>query len=148
MAALWCWTRCSLLFCVLQSCEGKQVEIVIPHRREFSSEGLHKLERCHQGESCDFHKSTAAALSSRVDMADMLSKQAATEKQHNRQYLLKVSSCQGLVMPRPTTAWWWSCDETNSNLHQLLFLWGWRLFCHQSISWKAAAKVHCPRSPK
>ena len=89
---------------MLQSCEGRQVEIVIPHRREFSSEGLHKLERCHQGESCDFHKSTTAALASRIDAADMLSKQAATEKQHNRLYLLKVSSsilflaCQGLPL--------------------------------------------------
>ena len=35
-------------------------------------------------ESCDFHKSTAAALASRVDVVDMLSKQAATEIQQNR----------------------------------------------------------------
>lgn len=41
---------------------------------------------------CDFHKSAAAALARRVDVGDMLSKQAATEKQQNRQYLLKVLS--------------------------------------------------------
>ena len=43
-------------------------------------------------ENCDFHKSSAAALASRVDVGDMLSRQAATEKQQNRQYLLKVLS--------------------------------------------------------
>ena len=74
-------------------------------------------------ESCDFHKSTAAALASRVAVADMLSKQAATEKQQNRQYLLKVLSsirflaCQGLPLHGDG-------DETDSNLHQLLVLRG------------------------
>lgn len=74
-------------------------------------------------ESCDFHKSTAAALASRVDVADMLSKQAATEKQQNRQYLLKVLSSirflarQGLPLRGDG-------DETDSNLHQLLVLRG------------------------
>ena len=74
-------------------------------------------------ESCDFHKSTAAALASRVDVADMLSKQAATEKQQNRQYLLKVLSSirflarQGLPLHGDG-------DETDSNLHQLLVLRG------------------------
>ena len=67
-------------------------------------------------ESCDFHKSTAAALASRVDVA-------ATEKQQNRQYLMKVLSSiwflarQGLPLCGDS-------DKTNSNLHQLLVLWG------------------------
>ncbi len=74
-------------------------------------------------ESCDFHKSTAVALASRVDVGDMLSKQAATEKQQNRQYLLKVLSSirflarQGLPLRGDG-------DETDSNLHQLLVLRG------------------------
>ena len=74
-------------------------------------------------ESCDFHKSTATALASRVDVGDMLSKQAATEKQQNRKYLLKVLSSvrflarQGLPLRGDGS-------ETNSNLHQLLVLRG------------------------
>ena len=74
-------------------------------------------------ESCDFHKSTAAALANRVDVADMLSKQAATEKQQNRQHLLKALSSirflarQGLALRGDS-------DETDSNLHQLLVLRG------------------------
>ena len=72
-------------------------------------------------ESSDFHKSTAAALASKVDIADMLSKQAATEKQQNRQYLLKVLSSirflarQGLPLRG-------AGDDADSNLHQLLVL--------------------------
>ena len=72
-------------------------------------------------ESCDFHKSTATALVSRVDVGDMISKQAATEKQQYRQYLLKVLSSiwflarQGLPLHGDG-------DETDSNLHQLLVL--------------------------
>ena len=41
-------------------------------------------------ESCDFHKVCVAALASTVDVGDMLSRQAATEKQANREYLLKL----------------------------------------------------------
>jgi len=43
-------------------------------------------------ESCDFHKACVAALASTVDVGDMLSRQAATEKQANREYLLKLLS--------------------------------------------------------
>lgn len=74
-------------------------------------------------ESCDFHKSCAAALTSRVDVGDMLSRQAATEKQQNRQYLLKVLSSirflarQGLPLRGDG-------DETDSNFQQLLLLRG------------------------
>ena len=35
-------------------------------------------------ESCHFHKSAPAALASRVDVGDMLSKQAASDKEQNR----------------------------------------------------------------
>ena len=45
-------------------------------------------------ESCNFHKSAAAALASRVDITDMLSKQAAAEKQENRQYCSRRTSRQ------------------------------------------------------
>ena len=44
-------------------------------------------------ESCDFHKTVCvAALASTVDVGDMLSRQAATEKQANHEYLLKLLS--------------------------------------------------------
>ena len=74
-------------------------------------------------ESCDFHKLTATALPNRVDVGDILLKQAATEKQQNREYLLKVLSSlrflahQGLPLCGDGS-------ETNSNLHQLLVLRG------------------------
>ena len=74
-------------------------------------------------ESSNFHKSAAAALASRVDVSDMLSKQAAAEKQKNRQYLLKVLSSirflarQGLPLRGEG-------NDTDSNLHQLLVLRG------------------------
>lgn len=42
-------------------------------------------------ENYNFHKSAAAALASRVNIAGMLSKQAAAKKK-NLQYLLKVLS--------------------------------------------------------
>ena len=95
-------------------------------------------------ENCDFHKSAAAALASRVDVGDMLSKQAATEKQQNRQYLLKVLSSirfltrQGLPLHGDG-------DETDSNLHQLLVLRGEDYpGCHPPIPGKAAAEVYYP----
>jgi len=53
-------------------------------------------------QSCNFHKSAAAAFASQVDITDMLSKQVAAEKQKNGQYLLVLSSqclaCQGLPL--------------------------------------------------
>ena len=52
--------------------------------------GRMPLEDLSKHESSNFHKSAAAALVSRVDITDKLSKQAAAEKQENRQYLLKV----------------------------------------------------------
>lgn len=74
-------------------------------------------------ESYNFHKSAAAALASRVDIVDMLSKQVTAEKQKNRQYLLKVLSSirflarQGLPLQGDS-------DDTDSNLHQLMVLRG------------------------
>ena len=55
-------------------------------------------------ESCDFHKVCVAVLASTVNAGDMLSQQAASEKQANREYLLKGLSsvcflaCQGLAL--------------------------------------------------
>ena len=39
-------------------------------------------------ETCDFHISAAAALTNQVDIGEMLSKQFASEKQANSEYLL------------------------------------------------------------
>ena len=72
-------------------------------------------------ERSDFHKACAEALSPTVHIGDILNKQAVTEKQANRKYLLKVLSIvrflarQGLVF----------CGdghECDSNIHQLLLL--------------------------
>lgn len=38
-------------------------------------------------EACDFHKMSASALATKTDVGDMLSKEVATHKQQNRQYL-------------------------------------------------------------
>ena len=73
--------------------------------------------------TCDFHRSAAAALTNRVDIGEMLSKQYATEKRANREYLLKILSSvrflarQGLPLRG-------DMDETNSNFYQLLMLRG------------------------
>ena len=71
---------------------------------------------------CEFHRLSCAALANKVNVGDMLSKQAATEKQCNRQYLLKVlSSIRYLA--RQGLSFRGDGDETDSNRHQLLFLW-------------------------
>ena len=67
-------------------------------------------------ESSDFHKVCAEALSSTVDIGDMLNKQAVTEKQANREYLFKVLSTvrfftrQGLALRGDG-------DECDTNIH-------------------------------
>ena len=71
--------------------------------------------------SFDLEWPKSSALASRVDIRDVLSKQAASEKQQNRQYLLKVLSSirflahQGLQLRGDG-------NETDSNLRQLLDL--------------------------
>ena len=72
-------------------------------------------------ESCDFHKVCAAALASTVDVGDMLSRQAASDKRENREYLLKVLSTVRFLA-RQGLALRGDGDETDSNLHQLLVL--------------------------
>ena len=74
-------------------------------------------------ESCDFHKVCAAALASTVDVGDMLSRQAASEKRVNREYLLKVLSTVRFLA-RQGLALRGDGDEVDSNLHQLLVLRG------------------------
>lgn len=66
-------------------------------------------------ESCGFHKSAAAAaLINQVDIGEMLSKQYASEKRANREYLLKLLSFvrflarQGIPLRG-------DMDETDSN---------------------------------
>ena len=43
-------------------------------------------------ETCNLHQSAAAAFTNQVDIGEMLSKQYATEKRANREYLLKILS--------------------------------------------------------
>ena len=74
-------------------------------------------------ESSDFHKVCAEALSSTVDIGDMLNKQAVTEKQENREYLLKVLSTVRFLA-RQGLALRGDGDERDSNIHQLLLLRG------------------------
>ena len=74
-------------------------------------------------ETCDFHRSAAAALTDQVDIGEMLSKQCATEKRANREYLLKILSSicflarQGLPLRG-------DMDETVLNFYPLLMLRG------------------------
>ncbi len=53
-------------------------------------------------ESSNFHKVATEALKATNDVADMLSKAAATEKKNKHEYMLKVSirflECQGLPL--------------------------------------------------
>ena len=74
-------------------------------------------------ESSDFHKACAEALSSTIDVGDMLNKQAVTEKQANREYLLKVLSTVRFLA-RQGLALRGDGDECDSNVHQLLLLRG------------------------
>ena len=74
-------------------------------------------------ESSDFHKACAEALSSTVDIGDMLNKQAVSEKQANREYLLKVLSSVRFLA-RQGLAFRGDGDECDSNIHQLLRLHG------------------------
>ena len=43
-------------------------------------------------EKCEFYHFYATVLANKMNVGDMLSKQAATEKEKNRQYLLKLLS--------------------------------------------------------
>ena len=72
-------------------------------------------------ERSDFHKACTEALSSTVDIRDMLNKQAVTEKQANREYLLKVLSTVRFLA-RQGLALCGSGDDSDSNLVQLLHL--------------------------
>ena len=74
-------------------------------------------------ENCEVHKLSAAALTNRLDVGDLLSKAAASQKQQNRKYRLKVlSSLQFLA--RQGLSLRGDGDETDSNLYQLLHLRG------------------------
>ena len=48
-------------------------------------------------ESCDFHKTAASALSSKSNIADMLSSQVASEKKANRGYFFSMFPCSSRV---------------------------------------------------
>ena len=75
-------------------------------------------------ESCDFHKTAASALSSKSNIADMLSSQVASEKKANHDYMLKVISSvrflarQGLPLRGDGPL------EQDSNFYQILKLRG------------------------
>ena len=68
-------------------------------------------------ESSNFHKACAEALSSTVDIGDMLNKHAVTEKQANREYLLKVLSTVRFFWARQDLALRGDGDECDSNVH-------------------------------
>ena len=72
-------------------------------------------------EHSDFHKACAEALTSTVHIGDILNKQAVTEKQANREYLLKVLSIVQFLA-RQGLAFRGDGDECDSNIHQLLLL--------------------------
>ena len=98
-------------------------------------------------ERCDFHKVCAAALASTVDVGDMLSRQAASEKRVNREYLLKVLSTVRFLA-RQGLALRGDGDEVDSNLHQLLVLRGEDYSAMSKFFREAAAQVYFSRSPK
>ena len=72
-------------------------------------------------ESSDFHKRCSEALLFRVDVGELLDRQAATEKRANREYLLKVLSTLRFLA-RQGLSLCGSGDESDSNLLQLLLL--------------------------
>ena len=74
-------------------------------------------------ESSNFHKAATEALKATNDVSDMLSKAAATEKNSNHEYLLKINSSirflgrQGLHLRGDG-----SHNDLDSNFYQLLLL--------------------------
>lgn len=114
-------------FICCKAVKGRKVRLSFKTEKSFLVNGFTNWKDAtrifSRHESCEFHKSSAAALSSNVDVSDMLSKQAAAEKQQNRQYLLKVLTSirflarQGLPLRGDG-------NEIDSNLHQLLVLRG------------------------
>ena len=75
-------------------------------------------------ENSDFHKAAASALSTKPNVADVLSASFANEKKSNRDYMLKIISSvhflahQGLLLRGDGPI------EQDSNFHQLLVLRG------------------------
>ena len=88
---------------------------------------LFKLEdaesKFRKHEQCDFHKVCVEALSAKVNVGDMLNREAAAQKLANREYLLKIlSSIRFLAQQAlPLRG---AGDEADSNIHQLLLLRG------------------------
>ena len=98
------------------------------------------------GMKTEFHRLSAAGLVNRVNVGDMLSKQTATEKQQNRQYLLKVLTSIRFLA-RQGLPFRGDGDETDSSLPA--FTSPWRgLPSHPSISTKTAAEMYSPLSTK
>ena len=77
-------------------------------------------EKFAKHEKSDFHRICFQAVSSTVDVGDMLNQQAATEKQQNRDCLLKILSTMRFLA-RQGLALRGDGDESNSNLHQCWF---------------------------
>ena len=80
-------------------------------------------EKFAQQEKSNFHRICFEAVSSTVDVEDMLNQQAANEKQQNRDCFLKILSSMRFLA-RQGLALRGDGDESNSNLHQLLRLCG------------------------
>ena len=74
-------------------------------------------------EECDFHKVCTSALATTVDVGDTLNAAAISEKEKNREYLLKVLSSVRFLA-RQGLALRGDGDEQDSNLMQLLQLRG------------------------
>ena len=72
-------------------------------------------------EQCDFHKVCVEALSAKVDVGDMLNREAAAQKLANREYLLKILSSIRFLA-RQALPLRGAGDEADSNIQLLLLL--------------------------
>ena len=75
-------------------------------------------------EICDFHKAAASALSTKANIADMLSISVASEKKANHDYMLKVISSVCFLAHQEQPLRGDGPFELDSNFHQLLVLHG------------------------
>ena len=127
MAALRRYKRLCLMLHLVYSGERRACQGNGSCGGKLSSRRIHKLEESHrkvrETRKERFHRICFEAVSSTVDVRDMLNQQAATEKQQNHDCLLKILSTVRFLARQGLTL----CgdeDESNSNLHQLLCLRG------------------------
>ena len=75
-------------------------------------------------ENCDFHKAAASALSTKANIADILSISVASEKKANHDYMLEVVSSVRVLAHQGLPLRGDGPFELDSNFHQLLVLCG------------------------